>query len=126
MPPLIFYAVILFTIAFLFYTIGVWSEHCSKQLKNWHVACFVLGIISDAAATELMIENIGYIKLTAHTISGFIGFFLMLFHSLWASFIRLKKNEHLIRNFHKFSVVVWYIWMVSYLSGIALGVQLFG
>ncbi len=126
MPSLIFYASSLFTVALLFYTVGVWSEYRAKKLKSWHVACFILGIISDAAATELMIENIGYIKLTAHTISGFVGFFLMLFHSLWAFFVLLQKDELFIKTFHKFSAVVWFIWMISYLSGVSLGIQLFG
>jgi uncharacterized repeat protein (TIGR03987 family) len=127
MTPIIFYAVIFFTTALIFYTVGVWSERYSKRLKNWHVSLFFFGVITDAIGTWLMYFNLGYIKITAHTISGFIGFFLMVFHCAWAIYALLKNNEQVITNFHKFSIFVWIIWMVSYISGLILGMQkLFG
>lgn len=34
------FAIITITLALIFYTIGVWSEHKSKELKVFHVIFF--------------------------------------------------------------------------------------
>lgn len=124
MTTLLIYGVIFFTAALFFYTVGVWSERLGKRLKLWHVNFFLFGVITDAVGTWLMFENLGYIKLTAHTVSGFIAFFLMVFHYCWALIVLRKNNEIQLTNFHKFSIFVWVIWMVSYLSGMILGMRM--
>lgn len=124
MTTLIIIAVIFFTAALFFYTVGVWSERISKRLKSWHVNFFLLGVITDAIGTWLMFENLGYIKFTAHTVSGFIAFFLMVFHYFWALTVLKKGSELQLTNFHKFSIAVWVIWMISYLSGMVLGITM--
>ncbi|HID82071.1 MAG TPA: TIGR03987 family protein [Chromatiales bacterium] len=123
MHTLVLYAVVLFTTALVFYTVGVWSERFARRLKAWHVVAFSLGVITDALGTWLMFKNLGYIKFTPHTISGFIGFFLMVFHFLWATKVITTNDEKRITNFHRFSVFVWSIWMVSCFSGLILGIQ---
>ena len=124
MTTLIIIAVVFFTAALFFYTVGVWSERLGQRLKPWHVNFFLLGVITDAIGTWLMFENLGYIKFTAHTVSGFIAFFLMVFHYFWALRVLKLANEKQLTSFHKFSVGVWLIWMVSYLSGMVLGMRM--
>ncbi|PCJ31426.1 MAG: TIGR03987 family protein [Gammaproteobacteria bacterium] len=124
MTPLIIYAVILFTAALFFYTVGVWSERIGKRLKSWHVNFFLLGVLTDASATWLMFENLGYIKFTAHTVSGFIALFLMIYHYFWALIVLKRNNEQQLTSFHKFSIFVWGVWMISYLSGMVLGMRM--
>jgi len=51
-----------------------------------------------------------------HGITGVIAIVLMFIHALWALIVLIKKNEKAIINFHKFSVVVWLIWLIPYLS----------
>lgn len=124
MTTLIIIAVIFFTAALFFYTVGVWSERIGRNLKHWHVQFFLFGVLTDALGTWLMFENLGYIKFTAHTVSGFIAFFLMVFHYFWARRVLKIGSEKQRRNFHKFSLAVWLIWMVSYLSGMVLGMRM--
>jgi uncharacterized repeat protein (TIGR03987 family) len=40
----------------------------------------------------------------------------MLIHAVWATFVLVRKDEKAINNFHKFSVVVWFIWLIPYFS----------
>jgi hypothetical protein len=35
----------------------------------------------------------------------------------------VRKDEKAITNFHKFSVVVWIIWLVPYLNGFFAGMH---
>ncbi|MGW8226875.1 MAG: HsmA family protein, partial [Anaerolineales bacterium] len=51
---------------------------------------------------------------------GVIAILLMLVHAIWATVVLLRKDERAIVNFHKFSLVVWLIWLVPYFSGFFL------
>ena len=86
------------------------------RLKSWHLIFFVLGLICDTWGTGLMFEFAGGLTMDIHGITGLIAILLMFVHAAWASVVLLKKDENAIRNFHKFSVTVWLIWLVPYFS----------
>ena len=45
----------------------------------------------------------------------------MLIHAVWATLVLIKRDEKAIRNFHKFSLIVWFIWLIPYLSPMLMG-----
>ena len=45
----------------------------------------------------------------------------MLFHALWATWVLYKNDENKKATFHKFSIVVWTIWLIPYFIGMMLG-----
>lgn len=108
--------VIIITFALVFYTIGVWSERFAGRLKWRHLVFFVLGLICDTWGTTLMVEMSEGLSYDLHGISGLLAIVLMFTHAGWAIIVLLKKEEKAIRNFHKFSVLVWLIWLVPYFS----------
>ncbi len=126
MPPLLFTAVILFTIAMIFYTWGVWAEKHASRLKPWHVKMFACGVGVDTLATVLTFIVVGGIVWTPHAIMGFISLALMAIHFLWALRVIRRGDERALTNFHKLSLIVWVIWMFSYLSGFASGIGKIG
>lgn len=109
-------ATIIITAALVFYSIGVWSERLSGRLKSWHLVFFVLGLICDTWGTGMMLEMAGGMTSDIHGITGVIAILLMLIHAVWAFVVLLKKDEKAITNFHKFSVIVWLIWLIPYFS----------
>jgi len=111
------------TAALIFYSIGVWSEKYVGRLKYWQLIFFFGGLFSDTIGTSLMIETVGYGKFNFHTTSGYIGLFVMLIHTVWATIILMRKDEKAIIRFHRISIVVWSIWLVSFLSGVVMGVR---
>ncbi len=121
MPILMIYAIILFTLALLFYSISVWAGFFAKRLKTWHVYVFLLGLVTDFVATWLTYVSIGSIVFTLHSVLGFISIILMTLHVIWAIVVLIQKNEISLSNFHKISVFVWSIWLLSYISGFVLG-----
>ncbi len=125
MPQPLLYAVILFTVALVFYTTGVWAERFHKRLKPWHVLVFSLGVATDALATWVTYDFIGGIVYTPHALFGFIALFLMTLHFLWAAWVIAGKDELKITGFHRFSIFAWGIWMVSYITGFVLGAERF-
>jgi len=109
-------ASIIITLALVFYSIGVWSERISGELKKWHLVFFVLGLICDTWGTGMMLEMAGGMTADIHGITGLIAILLMLVHALWAFIVLRKNDEKAIKNFHKFSVAVWLIWLIPYFS----------
>jgi len=117
MPTNVLLSVILITLALVFYSIGVWSERLQGRLKGWHLAFFWAGFVCDTSGTGLMIEMSGAEMFSIHGLTGLVAILLMFIHAVWASVVLIRKDEQAIRNFHKFSLVVWVIWLVPYLNG---------
>jgi uncharacterized repeat protein (TIGR03987 family) len=109
-------ASIIITLALVFYSIGVWGERISGRLKPWHLVFFVLGLICDTWGTGMMFEMVGGMTFDIHGISGLIAILLMFIHALWALIVLLRNDEKALMDFHKFSVVVWLIWLIPYFS----------
>jgi uncharacterized repeat protein (TIGR03987 family) len=59
--------------------------------------------------------------VTFHGITGNIAIFLMGFHAVWATVVLIRKNEKMILHFHRFSILVWVIWLIPMLTGAFLG-----
>jgi len=80
----------------------------------------------DALATALTFMEVGGIVWTPHAIMGFISLGLMTIHFGWAVHVIRRGVEHALVNFHKLSLFVWSVWMISYLSGFLLGIGKIG
>jgi uncharacterized repeat protein (TIGR03987 family) len=108
--------------ACILYTVGVWAGKIQKRLKNWHVAVFWSGFVFDTIGTGAMSVLAGsLIQFNFHGLTGLLAILLMLFHALWATIVMVRKNEKLIVQFHKFSTIVWIIWLIPMITAMILG-----
>ncbi|MPQ43171.1 HsmA family protein [Clostridium tarantellae] len=121
-------AIITITFALVFYTIGVFAERKAGTLKKWHVIIFWCGLVCDTIGTTTMrsIATSGRVsipstELMIHGITGTLAIVLMLFHALWATWVLFKGSEEAREKFHKFSIVVWIIWLIPYFIGMIIG-----
>ena len=117
MTDIVLVSTILISLALVFYSIGVWSERIASRLKVWHLIFFWGGLVFDTVGTGMMLEMAGGIKPDIHSLTGVLAILLMLFHAVWATFVLIRKNEKAILNFHKFSLLVWVIWLIPYFTG---------
>lgn len=108
---------ILITLALVFYTIGVWSERFAGRLKGWHLIFFWGGLVFDTVGTGMMMDSAGGLTFDIHGVTGVLAILFMFVHAAWASIVLIRKDEKAIENFHKFSLLVWVIWLVPYLTG---------
>jgi uncharacterized repeat protein (TIGR03987 family) len=115
-------ASVVITLALVFYTIGVWSERLAGRLKPWHLAFFWLGLVFDTVGTGMMFDFAGGLTFDLHGLSGLLAIVLMLIHATWATVVLARRDERWIRNFHKFSVVVWAIWLIPYFSPMVVAI----
>jgi uncharacterized repeat protein (TIGR03987 family) len=107
---------VIITLALVSYSIGVWSERFQGRLRPWHLAFFWLGLLFDTWGTGLMLDMAGGLTADVHGVTGVLAILLMLIHATWATVVLVRHDERWIRDFHKFSVVVWAIWLVPYFS----------
>ncbi len=116
------FAIVFITLALFFYTIGVWSEKRDGTLKLWHLAFFWLGFACDTAGTTIMQSIAGGWTLSFHGVTGVLAILLMLFHATWGSIVLVRKDQKTAKVFHRFSLIVWALWLVPYLSGVIFGI----
>ena len=109
-------ASIIMALALVFYSIGVWGERIVGRLKWWHLGFFALGLICDTWGTGMMIDMVGGLTFDIHGVTGVLAIALMVIHAVWALVVLIKKDEKSIVSFHKFSIIVWVIWLIPYFS----------
>jgi uncharacterized repeat protein (TIGR03987 family) len=122
--PLII-ASVLITLALGFYSLGVWSERLARYLKPWHVAAFWCGFVFDVSGTAAMhfLAEGPFDVTRPHTFTGQVALWLMLAHASWATRVAWKGNESQRMGFHRYSLLVWLIWLIPYLGGMYLGMH---
>jgi uncharacterized repeat protein (TIGR03987 family) len=120
MVNLLPFAIVFITLALVFYSIGVWGEKIADQLRAWQLIFFWLGFVCDTTGTTLMTKLAGAFEFNIHGITGLLAIMLMIIHAIWATITLVRKNENAIKNFHRFSLTVWIIWLIPFLSGMVL------
>lgn len=125
MPQQLIVPATIMSLAFVFYTTGVWSERVRRRLTGGHVALFWLGIACDGTATYLMRQLViaGEDPGIIHGVTGLGAFVLMLLHALWATWVIAKGSAEARSGFHRYSVAVWAIWLVPYVGGMVAGMM---
>lgn len=123
MTPLLTAAVTTILLAAVLYSIGVWAEHLVGVLKPWHVAMFWAGFVTDTTSTTLMSLVSGGFGFSLHSVLGVLSILLMLLHAVWATVAIRQGKEEVLRDFHKFSLVVWGLWMVTLVTGFGISLR---
>ena len=116
---------ILITAALIFYSLGVWAERLARYLKSWHVVSFWIGFTFDVSGTWAMhLMAKGPFNLSEpHTLTGQIALWLMLLHAIWATYVVRKGSEKMLKQFHRFSIFVWIVWLTPYFGGMYLAMH---
>ena len=114
------YSITAMILALVLYSIGVWGEKLVGRLKPWQLWFFWIGFACDTTGTTLMGRMAGKFDFDVHGLTGLAAILLMALHASWATAALVLKQEKVIANFHRFSVAVWTLWLVPFLSGMAL------
>jgi len=124
-PTIIIIAVISITAALLFYTAAVWWNWASKRLRLSHLILFWLGLAGDILGTAMMKSSVETVTYDLHTISGYTALALMLTVTLIGTYALLQNKEGVLNNFHKLGLPIWFVWVISWITGVVLGIQKF-
>lgn len=120
-------AITAITMALIFYTYGVFAERKAHRLNKTHVIIFWLGLLCDTTGTITMSiiarGEAASAGISIHGITGALAIVLMVFHAIWATITLYKGKDEQMETFHKFSMVVWLIWLVPYFIGMVMGMS---
>ncbi len=120
-------ASVLITLALVFYSVGVWAERIARYLRPWHLAALWLGLLFDTAGTYAMdLLEPGVDWTSFHTISGQLAIWLMFAHAAWANWVVRRGTGEARSRFHRFSLIVWLVWLVPYFGGMIMGMTAAG
>lgn len=122
---MIILSTVLITLALLFYSTGIWAERAARLLKTWHVSAFWAGFVFDVSGTLAMhrLSEGKFNILEPHTLTGQIALWLMLAHAIWATVVVTKDLKTMKERFHRYSLVVWVIWLIPYFGGMFLAMK---
>lgn len=125
MSPLLIASTTLITLALAFYSLGVWAERIARYLKPWHVAAFWTGFLFDISGTLAMrrLAEGRFDLRDLHTLTGQIAIWLMLIHAVWATWVTRKGSDRARTGFHRYSLLVWLVWLIPYVGGMYLGMS---
>ena len=119
-------SIVIITAALVFYSVGVWAERIQRTLRRWHAGMFALGLAADTTGTLLMTQIAAdrradaVAETAAGTLMAWTGtaaIVLMAIHLIWAIIVLVRGRENEKRAFHRFSIVVWAIWLIPYVAG---------
>jgi len=82
---------------------------------------FIFGISGTWAMHKL--AEVPFDLRHTHTLTRQIALWLMLVHAIWATVVTRRGSEQTRAKFHRYSLIVWLIWLVPYLGGIYLGMS---
>ena len=122
MSPTLIGAVVTILAAATIYTIAVFAEQRAGVLKPWHLVLFWVGLVFDTTGTKLMGDIAGGWEPNVHGVLGVLAIALMLVHAAWATVALLMQQESVLKKFHRFSVAVWALWMVTLVTGFAFAI----
>lgn len=106
--------------ALVMYSTGVWGEKVSGILMGRHLHFFWFGFVFDTVGTTVMGRIAGVFTFNVHGVTGAAAIMLMLAHALWATMVLAFRKEQILRSFHRYSLAVWGIWLIPFVSGVFL------
>ncbi len=122
-------AIVLISLALVFYTTGIFVERRSGTLKWSHAAWFAAGLTLDGTGTYMMTliaasggtgqGGLAAVLNQLMAITGALALLLMAVHLIWAITVLIRNRESEKKQFHRFSLGVWLAWLVPYFAGTA-------
>ena len=122
-------AIVLISAALLLYSSGVWAERRGGGRRppppgrvgagggGGAAGPWVLRPIARAGSYET--TGVAALLTTLMAVTGALALVLMAVHLAWALVVLWKGSDNARRTFHRFSLVVWALWLVPYFTGMA-------
>lgn len=117
---LLIIAIVSMMFAVTAYTGAVFLEKKAGVIKKGHLYIFGIGLLFDTIGTTSMGAISEGFSLDIHGLTGIVALTLMLIHVVLAVFVYSKGSQKQKSNFHVYSFYIWLLWLVPFVSGMAL------
>ena len=107
-------------IAVTAYTTAVFSEKKAGVILKKHLYIFGFGLLFDTIGTTAMSLISESFTFDIHGLTGLAALLLMLAHVIFATVVYLKGTEKQKNGFHKYSLIIWMIWLIPFITGMII------
>ncbi len=118
MNPGLIRAVIVVSVALVFYSVGAITEQRKHAVTRLVLFFLTVGVLLDITSTTLMIINSGNIPITVHGIIGYTALLAMLVDAIliWRHW-RKNGSGPVPRPLHLYTRVAYGWWVIAYIAG---------
>lgn len=120
---LLIIAIVSMMLAVTAYTVAVFMERKAGIIEKKHLYIFGTGLFFDTFGTTSMSLISESFKMDIHGITGLLALVLMMLHVVFAIFVYFKGSENAKKSFHKYSLTIWMIWLIPFVTGLILNMQ---
>ena len=64
------------------------------------------------------------LTVSFHSVTGLAAIILMAVHAVWATIVLLHGSKKSKQSYHRFSIFVWLLWLIPYVSGAVFGTMI--
>jgi len=123
MPIFLLTSVASITFSMICYVTVFVLNRKTTEFTGRQMIVLMVGITADILGTGMMYSLSEGVKFDLHTISGYLALILMFSTGLTMAFALLTKNKAILVNFSSYYFPVLMVWILSYLTGIVVGLQ---
>ena len=110
-------AVILVSLALIFYSSSIIFNLISKEIKTFVLTLIWLGVFCDVTGTIFMFQIRPGVNFDLHSIIGISALFLMSVKAVILVFRYFKHNKTDSKIFKIYGIVSWLLWLYVFFSG---------
>jgi uncharacterized repeat protein (TIGR03987 family) len=112
-------AVIVVTLALVFYSIAVLTEQKKSYISRFVLLFLTIGLCCDISSTILMILGSRNIPITVHGFLGYSALIVMLVDTvlIWRFWIKNGNSSKVHHNLHLFTRLAFGWWIFAYIAG---------
>jgi uncharacterized repeat protein (TIGR03987 family) len=116
-------SIIFMFLALLFYSISIWGVRVTRKPKFIFVILSWAGFVLDTSGTIAMALLAGEWHWNLHGVTGVLAILAMMINSIWITLEHRSKQPEVSSKYLKFSLIIWIVWLVSFLTGTALAMK---
>lgn len=119
MKPIVLAAVVIITLALVFYSVATGALQRSQRITNVVALFLTLGVTFDLAATLCMVVAAGYVRPTVHGALGITALLGMLVEVTMAWQHRLRFGPEIPVSSGKrlYALIAYAYWVIAFVSG---------
>ena len=121
MKPLILAGIVSVVLALACYTMAFASEQRARRISGAVLGLLVVGVVLDLSSALFMIKGAQGSVLTPHGIVGFTALGIMVvLMALAARHRRRRGGAEVPAGLHAFFRIAYALWVLAFLSGVAM------
>jgi len=122
-PIILIVSITSITVALLSYITVFWMNNRAKTFTWGQMMVLALGVVTDLLGTAMMKMLSEKVTYDLHTILGYGALVLMLIMSALGLYALVLKKQTIIEKFGKYYLPALVVWVLSYATGVFLGIE---